>query len=392
MQSAEGSEGFIKREESCGSVILLSPGRTATDTISHTVVRSANMNYCHNQKEYFKEHYMSPNETNLAECIASNRKTGRGGTYIHVKPQHITKGPRNSTVSKRNWLLKHHRINISPELFFSLSKKVGFSLVVIGYRDNLLARTISSFELSISEHHYESLGAERLGKSVSKVKIDEIPEIVQRASLSFDSHLIKRWELETHTFNEASKAAVDAGFRVLQLSFKDIVENVCGSASRIAKLAECPMPFECIELDGHTKTSHRKRSLADRIGKIFADRVEALLHGTPYEWMLDLSATEWPPGVVPPVPLFVAPPILEDPHYEIQKLANPPVDNSPESPPQAQTTNDIPKNGHDEINNDSPPLKPVAERLKILKSLITKGLLTQAEFDAVKTMAETLSA
>lgn len=294
MQLIEG----LKKESSCGHVILLSPGRTATDTISHTLVTSAKIAYCHHKKEYFGDWSNIPNQTTLTECITSNKKNDFGGVYIHVKPQHITEGPHNSTVAKRKWLLKHGRISITPEVFFKVAKSVGFNTVVQSYRENLLARTISSFELGI---------ANTMGKNFHKISIDENPEILRRAAKVFDRQLIYRWMLETHQFNEASKAAMAARFKVLYLPFDAIIGDVCKCAMKIAQYAQCPMPFECTYRVGHMDTSHRTQGISKRIGKRAAYMVKDVLKGTPFEWMLNLNETRWPPGVTNPVPIVIPP-------------------------------------------------------------------------------------
>jgi len=44
----------------------------------------------------------------------------------------------------------------------------------------------------------------------------------------------------------------------------------------------------------------RNSSLEMRVGNITATRIKQALTNTPYEWMLDLSAEEWPAGVSNP--------------------------------------------------------------------------------------------
>jgi hypothetical protein len=51
-----------------------------------------------------------------------------------------------------------------------------------------------------------------------------------------------------------------------------------------------------VQVNAHVSAHkpRRRESLEVRVGNVTAARVQQALRGTPYEWMLDLSAKEWP--------------------------------------------------------------------------------------------------
>jgi len=254
---------------SCQSVLLLSPGRTATDTVSSTIVKSTPLSYCH-RKETFKAGAY-PTVKKLQSCFKSNKR----GAYVHVKPEHILL--RNENINSSKYLT-------TPEHFFRAAEEAGFSLVVTSFRDNQLARLVSSFEM-----HPGKFGS---------------VEFLSKANGSFvHTDLIRKFEQLVQDYNRgvASARAVK-GLSMMHITFSEIIGDVCGTSRRIATAAHCPV-FTCKEDDGHMDKSHRERDLAGRIGDEAAASVTKQLKGTPYEWMLDLHATSWPKKVPRPVPV-----------------------------------------------------------------------------------------
>jgi hypothetical protein len=51
-----------------------------------------------------------------------------------------------------------------------------------------------------------------------------------------------------------------------------------------------------VQVNAHESSSKPRRNgtLELRVGAVAAARINKALTGTPYEWMLDLSAKEWP--------------------------------------------------------------------------------------------------
>mmetsp|Transcript_11949 Transcript_11949/g.23713 ORF Transcript_11949/g.23713 Transcript_11949/m.23713 type:complete len:348 (+) Transcript_11949:99-1142(+) len=298
----------------CNSVILLSPGRTATDTVSHTLVASSPLSYCHGTKEFFGHHTHRVKE-NLFGC----RSQYPHGVYIHVKPEHISpntpwevpKPPPpqtmksapsrvagNTSVSnvamngRQRTFSNHSHADDSllktPEAFFSAAKEVGFGLVVTSFRDNQLARAVSSFELTGNTMK----GTARF--------------MSQKLVASFEDDILE--------FNRAVSAAHATGFRVLAITFDEIVGDLCRTAKRIANAAGCSGAqdssqktstqkdgFACRVENGHTEQSHHGLDLVGRVGAQAAQGIVRQLTGTPYEWMLDLNASSWPSGTPRPV-------------------------------------------------------------------------------------------
>ena len=259
----------------CSSVILLSPGRTATDTVSHTITQSSTLRYCDGTKEYYG-HGKLPDAASLQRCFEKYRD--RGGVYIHVKPEHITLDEKQSRGNRR--VIK------SPEEFFSAAKSIGFRIVAVGWRDNQLAREISSFEMF----------AGKPGTPQQKFDAEARKHFTNR-------NMVKFFGFKTMLFNRGVIAARKNGLKIVPMSFNDIVKDVCGTSRRVAEAASCPK-FRCHIENGHTDKSHHDRGLEGRVGKAAADHLVQELTGTAYEWMLDLEASEWPLGVPRPVPLI----------------------------------------------------------------------------------------
>jgi hypothetical protein len=249
----------------CESVILLSPGRTATDTISRTIVRSTSLRYCYEIKEYFS-HGIQPSAGKLKNCYDEHK--GHGGVWIHVKPEHIHLDHSSGASLK------------TPEEFFEAAHEAGFKVVATSFRDNQLAREISSFEMKVGP---------------SDSLIEQINQ--QQANVQ----LVAFFEMKIQEFNRGVQAAKTSRMAIVPITFSEIVEDVCGTGERVAAAAGCA-EFTCSEFDGHTDQSHHDRTLAGRVGNATAALIVKQLTGTPYEWMLDLDAITWPSNVARPIP------------------------------------------------------------------------------------------
>ena len=105
---------------SCSSIIFLSAGRSATDTISHTLIRSSSLKYCDHVKEFYS--LKNPTQENLAKCVGENP----GGVFIHVKPQHIITFEGNAEDHTENSSRRRDRKErlTTPEEFFAAVKQV----------------------------------------------------------------------------------------------------------------------------------------------------------------------------------------------------------------------------------------------------------------------------
>lgn len=253
--------------------ILLSYGRSATDTIAETVVKSSSLSFCHGIKEYYKRGAGTISRESMNACMERHGKNG--GVFIHVKPWHII-NPRGAS-----W--------VTPEWFFDTAHKLGFTQVITSFRDNQLAREVSSFE-----------------QSLVKGKRNMSPN-----SKSFgSSHLVDDFEQSVKDFNRCIHAIQAVNLTIHSLDFDMIIHGVCPSAKAIVNATidtvkhrfgsrGCAIPHldTCDEFVGHTDKSHRNRDLSGRIGEANAEKVTNQLKGTPYEWMLQLDATKWPSDI-----------------------------------------------------------------------------------------------
>uniref|UniRef100_A0A7S2SV38 Uncharacterized protein n=1 Tax=Rhizochromulina marina TaxID=1034831 RepID=A0A7S2SV38_9STRA len=260
--------------------ILLSFGRSATDTLAETVISSSSFQFCQGTKEYFKDGgpaHGSPSADKLKSCMRWYGKSG--GVFIHVKPWHIILAQKEGRLS-------------DPESFFRVAKAAGFSQVVASFRDNQLAREVSSYEQSV---HYIK------GKT----------KVAHKGEEHFSGHnIVEAFRKDVSKYNRCVNAAHNAGLPLLFFDFDYVTHNLCAATKQIVQASVasirdanrgsggCATPSftKCHEIIGHTTISHRKRSLSGRIGKEAAEYVTEQLTGTEFEWMLNLSATVWPAG------------------------------------------------------------------------------------------------
>ena len=175
----------------------------------------------------------------------------------------------------------------TPDQFFESAHQLGFRICVAAFRDNQLARHISSFELK----------NRRYGKG----------SFFMHAKEDFiDLQLVSHFEKLTHYFNRAVSAAQSQNFNILSFTFDDVTHDLCEVSNYIIRIAGCSKELQaCKKKVGHMSTSHRQLSMAERIGKESAGSVSQQLKGTSYEWMLNLTASTWPSNVPRPVPVLL---------------------------------------------------------------------------------------
>ena len=92
----------------------------------------------------------------------------------------------------------------------------------------------------------------------------------------------------------------------MEMSFENVPSGLCQAAESTLREAfqatqnyAIKHPDSCNIKVGHTKTSHRGRTLEERVGKSAAALIRSQLSGTPYQWMLELNAIHWPQGKMP---------------------------------------------------------------------------------------------
>ena len=163
--------------------------------------------------------------------------------------------------------------------FFQAAKRHGFTRVITSYRENLLEKEISSYELSTKMSKKDS------HKFNAK---NTLTEIVSNAVQIYDRPYV---------------GALMAGYDIHYYSFTDVVTRTCKTINHVVKdfIGCTDYRKKCEKEVSHTQTSHLKAPLTQRIGKGAARNMTISLKGTPYEWMLDVTANEWPKDVVRPL-------------------------------------------------------------------------------------------
>jgi hypothetical protein len=293
----ERKRAFAPAGPQCNNsgVLLLSYGRSATDSFAHTIRASSNLKYCNDLKEAFKRQSYRGTPQNLRECIAQNPR----GTLVHVKPEHIMKVQFNG----RCFAGDGCDLPSSPDAFFEAARRAGFRLVLTTFRDNQLARQLSSYEQSASmEKHGRPPTLSRRQRRLA-------PSNSSYFAKFFPEDLIGFFEFRVDIFNRNVEAADAAGMKRLYIPFQTVTRDLCAStnlsveafnqlyAEQTAGTHCTKSRIDCKIKLGHMKKSHRDASLSERLGsEEVAERIVQALKGTDYEWMLNTSLSSWPPG------------------------------------------------------------------------------------------------
>jgi hypothetical protein len=218
-----------------------------------------------------------PEKRRMQKCIDQK---GANGWYLHVKPEHIQGRDTKGKI----------RVLNTPDDFFATAKEVGFVAVVLNFRDNQLARQISSFEMS------HGVG-EEFGPGT--------PNFLTDASQSFvEPDMVGVFEEQARLYNNAVLGARHSGLHIEHLSFYNVTHDICIAARVVAQTsARCPK-FKCVEDVRNFKAAAHARTLVERVGTAAAASLVAQLTGTPYAWMLDLSVSTWPADVPRRIPIL----------------------------------------------------------------------------------------
>lgn len=256
--SATTKNGVSAQEPSRG-VIFYASGRSATGTFCDTLLKNTGMQYCKQHgdriKEAFKDSNKLTNAGKLEKCFERNRVT-----LVHLKPQHV---------------------GIEPNVFWPAVKRSNAAqLIILVRRHNVLARQVSSFELT---HKKQKLDDEGTGS------FRNILKLIKNVGVAFET--------------DAQLAALE-GLTILEFDFIDVVTDLCSATNKVKQAmremkwaASLSLTQEtCKEKIGHTSTSHKDRSLAGRVGSKSAKLITGQMVDTPYEWMLNLSMAYPPPG------------------------------------------------------------------------------------------------
>ena len=121
-------------------VILWSHGRSASDALAGTLKASANFSYCNGLREGFGNKH----DSRLVSKQALDACRDRDEMLTHVMPVFLDK-PGNALTT--------------PKAFFRAARDRGFKVVVAVWRENVLARQVSSFELMVAHGRVSSRDA-----------------------------------------------------------------------------------------------------------------------------------------------------------------------------------------------------------------------------------------
>ena len=197
------------------------------------------------------------------ESAADNSQVDHPGRLSHIKPGHL-----------------YSQGLATPEALFRAAREVGFGVVVAEYRQNALARMVSSFEMR-----------------------KRTPADAKAVFCKRDGELVKKLEWERTIWERGVAAAKAEEFTIIEFTFLELISSVCTCVERATSvLADCAgARCECrdqVKENVHMRTSHRDRTLAERTSPTAANCIRAALRVEPqYAWMLDLSRHEPPEGV-----------------------------------------------------------------------------------------------
>lgn len=241
-----------------GGVVVWAHGRSATDTFAGSLMLTAGYAYCKGEKEAFKDD--GPKADELKTCFEDHER------LTHVKPNHLrSEGELNNS-----------------SLFFDAAKDAGFTVVAAVYRANALHRMVSSFELN------------------AKHLTDPAARCRETKELFCSNHTHHLRDIFLDQRRELLQGIEDAerrGFKVIQLTFEDVILDTCDSVARTLDLVSPGLSNSpCVVYQSpHTKTSHHNATLKERVGQAAYECIVDELQDDPaFSWMLE-PHVEHPP-------------------------------------------------------------------------------------------------
>ena len=176
-------------------VILWSHGRTASDALAGTLKASANFSYCNGHKEGFGNKH----DSSLISKQALDACRDRNQMLTHVMPYFLDK-PGNALAT--------------PKAFFRAARDRGFKVVVAVWRENVLARQVSSFELMVAHGRVSSRDAGAREHFCGGTLTQQIEDL-------------------TRAYRAGVNAARDAGLVVVERTFDEVVSDLCGTVAAV---------------------------------------------------------------------------------------------------------------------------------------------------------------
>jgi len=121
----------------------------------------------------------------------------------------------------------------------------------------------------------------------------------------FEYDLVGDFIAVRNLYNRGIRAAMQNDLHIIPMRFTDLFTRTCDyviwALNGVGKQVD-----ECILAKTHKKTSGKKKNLTleERVGYETAKIIRRNMQGTNYEWMLDLSALDWPEGTNPSIPVY----------------------------------------------------------------------------------------
>jgi hypothetical protein len=211
---------------------------------------------------------------------------------VHVKPYHIEGQYVKKPLDEREASLK------DGMHFFQAAKTAGYARVVLGYRENILQRKLSSYELN-KENYYWRL-REQVDMSIES-HLNTAPKSLPQFNVTKAISQIHGGLVHMH--DRLYVAALMAGYDVHFFSFADVVSDPCKTICRILRdfIGCTEYTNICEETCPVSRLPHSHQALEHRIGDTAAHDLTVALSATPYAWMLDSGAHDWPVGVARPL-------------------------------------------------------------------------------------------
>ena len=176
-------------------VVLWSHGRSASDALAGTLKASANFSYCNGLKEGFGNKH----DSSLISKKALDACRDRNQMLTHVMPVFLDK-PGNALTT--------------PKAFFRAARDRGFKVIVAVWRENVLARQVSSFELMVAHGRVSSRDAGAREHFCGGTLTQQIEDL-------------------TRAYRDGVNAARDAGLKVVERTFDEVVSDLCGTVAAV---------------------------------------------------------------------------------------------------------------------------------------------------------------
>lgn len=257
-------------------LVMWSYGRSATGSFMKSLQKTTGLSFCNGEKEsfFFEKTKQRLTSSALKTCMHRSQR------LTHVKPYHLV------TVDSD---LR------TPHDFFNAAYEAGYRIVVASFRENQLARDVSSYKndwqfINVSRAIAAAGGIENWARH--RLEMDQA-----------NRSLIERYEADRKFYNLGVKAAKELGFTVVACNFADMVVDMCQCVRLALQTLPDQNASKCSELEVHEGGASRNDTLESSVPPTVAAEIRKSLLGTKYEWMLDLEAMDWPEDIEPEVPV-----------------------------------------------------------------------------------------